>query len=329
MKLQGLACSGPSGSFVGQRLTAPPLQSSAPLLARHVQKKPASLAPEWRRRPPSQPAEQRALARIGLAAALIVLIPARRAEQLRANVARLAAAIVPPIARDAEDASKRVSLVVDRLNDAESSLQLSSSIAEVLYSSLGLVSLALGVFSCACQGQGSLPMTLSLTSVGLSLLFCAGGWWQARGTRLLSQRCKLAASSLTPIGATGEPLPPQVHAVLPPVRLIERRLLRRERTAWLGALFAIVGLHMMVGMLVAKVLVQSAASGRVTVEAAGSIASKLSSGVRLDAFTLLMVSNCALSHIVGAGLASVQRRQLPQPRGTDDSDSAYRGWDRQ
>jgi hypothetical protein len=102
--------------------------------------------------------------------------------------------------------------------------------------------------------------------------------------------------------------------MMPSLAEIENGLRARQRTAWLGTMFAILGLQAMVGLLVTKVLVAS-----------GGFAP--APGVPLDVFTLLAVSNAALSHVVGGGTASLQLSMLPPP--PTASDDPFRGWARQ
>ncbi|CAE8598403.1 unnamed protein product [Polarella glacialis] len=155
-----------------------------------------------------------------------------------------------------------------------------------------------GVASFSAYSQGGLrafrstSMGLGLTAVGLSVICALIGWFQARTCRTLGRRCGLAASALEP----GGPTPPasQLMTMMPSLSAIETGLRARQRTAWLGSLFAIVGLQSMVGLMVAKVLATS-----------GGLAS--SPGINLDIFTLLAVGNAALSHVIGGGAAAIQQ----------------------
>ncbi|CAE8712862.1 unnamed protein product [Polarella glacialis] len=154
------------------------------------------------------------------------------------------------------------------------------------------------VASFSAYSQGGLrafrstSMGLGLTAVGLSVICALIGWFQARTCRTLGRRCGLAASALEP----GGPTPPasQLMTMMPSLSAIETGLRARQRTAWLGSLFAIVGLQSMVGLMVAKVLATS-----------GGLAS--SPGINLDIFTLLAVGNAALSHVIGGGAAAIQQ----------------------
>lgn len=199
-----------------------------------------------------------------------------------------------------------------RLSDAERNLQIWSYAAEVQYTWLGLVSLCISGFSFYTHGKANPSMTVGIGAVVASVVCSAVGWWQARGCRQISRRCGLAAASLESEGSVTPSS--QVLSMLPPLAMVEKKLARRERTAWLGSLFAVLGLHTMVGMLVAKVLTNSGTPYTPSL------------GVSLDVFTLLAASNCAFSHVLGAGIAALQRRSLPQTKETTDDGMA--GWDR-
>merc|ERR1711879_524933 len=131
------------------------------------------------------------------------------------------------------------------------------------------------------------------------------------GCRNIGRRCGIAASSLE-LGGPARP-ETQIIAMMPALGDIECSLRNRQRTAWLGAMFAVVGLQAMVGLLVGKVLAAS-----------GGLAP--ASGVSLDVFTLLAVSNVALSHVVGGGTVALQQGALPTAASTSD---VFRGWARQ
>lgn len=224
--------------------------------------------------------------------------------------------LVPAAAMGAKaSVAGRVALVAQRLVTAEKSLRRWGYVAEVVYTWLGLISLGIASFAAfshgSMQAYRSPAMALGPFSVGLSLLCSLVGWFQARGCRSIGRRCGLAASSLEP----GGPPPPaaQFHTVMPALGDIEGGLRARQRTAWVGALFAVVGMQSMVGLLVAKVL---AASSGVSSPP----------GVSLDVFTLLAVSNAALSHVVGGGAAALQHAALPPPGAA--ADDPFRGWGR-
>mmetsp|Transcript_68791 Transcript_68791/g.149715 ORF Transcript_68791/g.149715 Transcript_68791/m.149715 type:complete len:308 (+) Transcript_68791:53-976(+) len=209
----------------------------------------------------------------------------------------------------------RAPLLQRRLESAEYNLQVWSYVAEVVYTWLGIISLGVAGFSFFTHGKPTVSMLAGLSAVGLSSACQIVGWWQARGCRAMSRGCGLAAAALEPLttGVAAPTWPPtQLLAVLPALGPLEKRLWRRERTAWLGLLFAVLGLHTMVGMLVTKVLTTS---GGITPLP----------GLSLDVFTLLAVSNCALSHVLGGGIAAMQRRMLPAP---SKDDTPVRGWDR-
>lgn len=108
-------------------------------------------------------------------------------------------------------------------------------------------------------------------------------------------------------------MPPasQLGTILPSLASVEASLRARQRTAWLGALFAVVGLQSMVGLMVAKVLATSGGLG-------------IAPGINLDIFTLLAVGNAALSHILGGGAAALQQASLPQA--SRSSEDSLRGW---
>ena len=73
--------------------------------------------------------------------------------------------------------------------------------------------------------------------------------------RNLGKRCGVAAGVLEP----GGPMPPTMS--LPAVSAIETSLRARQRTAALGALFAVVGLQSMVGLMVTKATAASLSGG--------------------------------------------------------------------
>jgi len=211
----------------------------------------------------------------------------------------------------------RVALVVQRLTTAENSLRRWGYVAEAVYTWLGMITLGVACFAAYTKGgarafAASPSMALGFGSVGLSLLFSFVGWLQARGCRNIGRRCGIAASSLEP----GGPARPeaQVIAMMPSLGAIESSLRNRQRTAWLGAMFAVVGLQAMVGLLVGKVL---AASGGLSP----------APGVSLDVFTLLAVSNAALSHVIGGGTVALQQGALPSPSAS--TTDVFRGWARQ
>ncbi|CAE7347485.1 unnamed protein product [Symbiodinium necroappetens] len=239
--------------------------------------------------------------------------------------ARRAPMVKVPLAADPKEESSseevapksgdaaRVALVVQRLNAAETTLRRWGYVAEIVYTWLGLISLSVASFAAYSQGglrafQSS--MGLGLTSVGLSVVCSLIGWFQARSCRTLGRRCGLAAGSLEPNG----PVPPaaQMAATLPSLVAIETTLRARQRTAWLGAFFAVVGLQTMVGLMVGKVLATSGGFSQ-------------SPGINLDVFTLLAVSNSALGHVLAGGLAALQQGSLPQPSNSDDP---FQGWSR-
>eukprot|EP00913_Durusdinium_trenchii_P019411 g18249.t1 len=122
-----------------------------------------------------------------------------------------------------------------------------------------------------------------------------------------------------PLRCVGKPSPPSTIARgnrrprLPALASIETSLRARQRTAALGALFAVVGLQSMVGLMVGKVLATS-----------GGFAQ--SPGINLDVFTLLAVSNSCLGHVVAGGLAAVQQGSLPRTSST--SSDPFQGWAR-
>lgn len=211
----------------------------------------------------------------------------------------------PPLRTD----PAKVALVVQRLTTAEWSLRKWGYLSEVVYTWLGLISLGVAVFR-ACVGSDlsrTRSLALGLASVGLSLVCALVGWYQARVCRRLGRRCGLAASSLEP----GGPTPPAAHllAALPALVDIESGLRARQRTAWLGAFFAVVGMEALAGLLVAKLLMVSGPF----VAAPG-----------LDVFTLLSVCNAALSHVISGGAAALQQSALPPaPQSHDDQ---FRGW---
>lgn len=209
---------------------------------------------------------------------------------------------------DATKASK----ASQRLLNAESTLRKWGYVSEVVYTWLGLISLIVACF--AAYSQGGLrafrsSMGLGLGSVALSVTCTLVGWFQARGCRNLGRRCGIAANSLEP----GGPVPPasQLSTILPSVASVEASLRAQQRTAWLGALFAVVGLQSMVGLMVGKVLATS-----------GGL--RAAPGINLDIFTLLAVGNAALAHILGGGAAALQQASLPQA--ASSSEDALRGW---
>lgn len=211
----------------------------------------------------------------------------------------------------------RIALVVQRLTTAENSLRRWGYVAEAVYTWLGIISLGVACFAAYTKGgarafAGSPSMALGLGSVGLSVLCSFIGWLQARGCRNIGRRCGIAASSLEP----GGPARPetQIIAMMPALGDIECSLRNRQRTAWLGAMFAVVGLQAMVGLLVGKVLAAS-----------GGLAP--APGVSLDVFTLLAVSNVALSHVIGGGTVALQQGALPTPAAS--TSDVFRGWARQ
>jgi len=206
----------------------------------------------------------------------------------------------------------RVALVVQRLTAAEISLRRWGYVAEAVYTWLGAISLGVAVFAISTKGGANGTMGLGLGSVFLSVLCSFVGWLQARGCRNIGRRCGIAASSLEPGGPTRPEA--QILAMMPALGDIESSLRNRQRTAWLGAMFAVVGLQAMVGLLVGKVL---AASGGL----------HPAPGVSLDVFTLLAVSNAALSHVIGGGTVALQQGALPAPAAS--TSDAFRGWARQ
>jgi len=209
----------------------------------------------------------------------------------------------------------RVAQVAQRLSSAEWTLKNWGYAAEVMYAWLGLISWGVAGFAAYSHGGAvyrSPSMTLGLTSVGLSVFAALVGWFQARNCRRLGRRCGAAANSLEP----GGPVPPaaQLLSLVPSLGDIESSLRARQRTSWLGALFAVVGLQAMVGLLVTKVLAAS-----------GGLAP--APGVSLDIFTLLAVSNSALSHVIGGGIAAWQQKSLPPAHVA--AEDPFRGWGRQ
>lgn len=207
----------------------------------------------------------------------------------------------------------RVALVSQRLTSADWHLRRWGYLSEVVYTWLGTISLGVAGFATYSHGltRGWSPgVVLGFASVGLSVFCALVGWWQARAIRRLGRRCGLAAASLEP----GGPIPSDFLSALPSLAEIETGLRARQRTAWLGTLFAILGLQAMVGLLVTKVLVASGGFSPAP-------------GVPLDVFTLLAVSNAALSHVVGGGTASLQLSMLPAaPAVLEDP---FLGWGRQ
>lgn len=256
---------------------------------------------------------------ISAAVAVATAVAARAAARLGRSPRRprsWAAAVAA--ARDGKSLQEdsRVALVAQRLNTAEWNLRRWAYLAEVVYTWLGIISLGVACFSAyshgGVQAYRSPSTALGLGSLGLSVFCSLIGWFQARTCRHYGRRCGLAAVSLEP----GGPVPPaeQLATTIPLLADIENHLRARQRTAWLGALFAIVGLQSMVGLLVGKVL---AASGGLTP----------APGVSLDVFTLLAVGNAALSHVIGGGAAALQQGALPAPQaGHDDP---FNGWGRQ
>jgi len=209
----------------------------------------------------------------------------------------------------------RVALVSQRLTAAEGTLQRWGYVAEVVYTWLGLISMSVSSFAAYSQGGlrafRNSSMGLGLAAVSLSVMCALLGWFQARSCRTLGRRCGLAAKSLEP----GGPLPPasQLTTMIPSLASVEAGLRARQRTAWLGALFAVVGLQAMVGLMVAKVLATSGGFGT-------------SPGLNLDIFTLLAVGNSALAHIIGGGAAALQQGALPVAAAPEDP---FQGWGRQ
>lgn len=228
----------------------------------------------------------------------------QRRRRLRAKPAEVGGASDP----NAIKASK----ASQKLLSAESTLRKWGYVSEVVYTWLGLISLSVASF--AAYSQGGLrafrsSMGLGLASVALSVTCALVGWFQARSCRNLGRRCGIAANSLEP----GGPVPPasQLSTILPSLASVEASLRARQRTAWLGALFAVVGLQSMVGLMVAKVLATSGGLG-------------IAPGINLDIFTLLAVGNAALSHILGGGAAALQQASLPQA--SSFSEDSLRGW---
>lgn len=211
------------------------------------------------------------------------------------------------------DGYDRLSQALRRLTDAETSLRLWSYVVEVAYTWLGLFSLGLACASYWSRGRSvTLSMGIGLVSVLSSCVCSALGWWQARGCRALSRRCGLAASSLEP-DLAGPPSA-QLIAVVPPLSIVERRLQRRERTAWIGTVFAVVGMDVMVGVFITGLL-----------GPAGAAVGQSVSGQTIDVLTLFAATNCALMHTFGAGVASTQKKLLPKPQTPDGG--WVRGWD--
>lgn len=222
----------------------------------------------------------------------------------------------PPVSGGADDAdgSARIAKALRRLTDAEKALRSWSCVAEVCYLWLGVISIVVALFSYSSRGgRVNASMGMGLTCIVGSCICAAVGWWQARGCRVLSRRCGLAASSLSPEMASQPSA--QLITVVPPLAMIETRLRNRRRTAWIGAMLAIFGMHTMVGLLVAKVL---------TTTAGGMSVSRGASGLSIDAFTLLSATNCALMHMIGAGIVGLQRSLMPAPT---TPAGWVRGWD--
>lgn len=185
-----------------------------------------------------------------------------------------------------------------RLIAVEASLQQWGYVAEVVYMWLGVISLGVASFAAYSRGLagiGQSSTALGLLTVVLSVVCAFIGWIQARDCRSLGRACGVAARALEPGVMTSQ----QITVVLPQLGSIDGKLRMRQRTAWLGAVFAVVGLQTMVGLLVTKVLATS-----------GGLSP--APGVSLDVFTLLAVSNAALSHIVCGGLAGLQQMALPR-----------------
>jgi len=224
-------------------------------------------------------------------------------------------AIAAPLGSDAALDAAHVALVAQRLTAAEKSLSRWGYATEVVYTWLGVISLGIASFSAFSHGSNNIHrspvMALGPLSVGLSLLCSLIGWFQARSSRSVARRCGMAASSLEP----GGPAPPatQLLTIMPALGDIESGLRVRQRTAWLGVMFAVVGMQSMVGLLVAKVLV-----------ATGGLSP--SPGVSLDVFTLLAVTNAALSHVIGGCAVVLQQGALP-PSAAAAGDP-FRGWGR-
>mmetsp|Transcript_2801 Transcript_2801/g.3138 ORF Transcript_2801/g.3138 Transcript_2801/m.3138 type:complete len:299 (-) Transcript_2801:28-924(-) len=214
-----------------------------------------------------------------------------------------------PAPSDSSDGG-RVKTVVQRLTSAKTSLQRWSYAAEVIYTWLGVISLSLVTFTVYSKGGSTslgTSMGLGITSVALSVACSLVGWFQARSCRNLGRRCGVAADALEP----GGPVPPAMK--LPALAAIEASLRARQRTAALGALFAVVGLQSIVGLMMTKVL---ATSG-------GFVPSP---GINLDIFTLLAVSNSALGHVLAGGLSAIQQGSLPHT--SSSSTDPFQGWGR-
>lgn len=200
-------------------------------------------------------------------------------------------------------------LASKRLLAAERSLRWWSFAAEAVYMWLGSISLGVACFAAFSRGIGGIlrqPSTaLGFATVLLSVLCALVGWFQARGCRYVGRRCGVAATAL---GLSGSNSPD-----VPRLRDLQGALRGRQLTAWLGALFAVLGLQTMVGLLVTRVLTT-----------AGGVAR--ASGASLDVFTLLAVGNAALSHVLGGGFAAWQLSSLPL--NAPGKDEACGGWGR-
>mmetsp|Transcript_29635 Transcript_29635/g.94957 ORF Transcript_29635/g.94957 Transcript_29635/m.94957 type:complete len:314 (+) Transcript_29635:114-1055(+) len=252
------------------------------------------------------------------AAVATAVVGAARVRTARRPRARFGRTLVALASEDAEASSRprtsdgaRAALAAQRLRTAANGLRRWGYVAEVSYTWLGLISLGVTVFASYARGGVTAYrnpcMALGLGSVGVSLMCAFVGWFQARTCRAQGRRCDQAANSLE-MNAGGSA---SVPLAAPSVAEIEMNIRHRHRTAWLGTFSAVFGLQAMVGLLVTKVLV---ASGTVSP----------APGVSLDVFTLLAVTNSALSHVIGGGAASTQQGALPPcPSSQDDQ---FRGW---
>lgn len=207
----------------------------------------------------------------------------------------------------------RAALVAQRLTRAETALTQWGYLVEVVYTWLGLISLGVAGFATYSQGGWRVligtSMGLGMTSVALSVFCSLIGWFQARGCRSLGRKCGLAAASLEQGGSISSS--PQLATMMPSLNAIETSLRARQRTALLGAFFAVLGLQAMVGLMVAKVLATSGGF-------------QGSPGINLDIFTLLAVGNSALAHIIGGGAAAFQQAALPPI--CVSRDEPFQGW---
>ncbi|CAL1133040.1 unnamed protein product [Cladocopium goreaui] len=240
---------------------------------------------------------------------LLPSIPQRRKYKVVPLAEEESKSEAPAPSESSSDAG-RVKTVVQRLTNAETSLQRWSYVAEVIYTWLGLISLSVAGWATYSLGGLRIFNTaggLGIVSVGLSVACSLVGWFQARSCRHLGRRCGMAAGSLEP----GGPVNPKMS--LPALAAIEANLRARQRTAALGALFAVVGLQSMVGLMVTKVLATSGGFSP-------------SPGINLDIFTLLAVSNSALGHVLAGGLAAVQQGSLPKI--SSSSTDPFQGWAR-